>query len=101
QQGSVEKIPLGARLEIVAQIADALHAAHTAGVIHRDVKPGNILISQPVAPGAQPIAKLSDFGIGQVLSAEALAGMTKAGFTKSIEASPASAQSGTQLYMAP
>jgi len=101
QQGGVGKIPLAARLEIVAQIADALHAAHTAGVIHRDVKPGNILVSKPATPHAQPTAKLSDFGIGQVLSDEALSGMTKSGFTQSIVADSSSARSGTQLYMAP
>ncbi|MSU22245.1 MAG: hypothetical protein EXS32_00280 [Opitutus sp.] len=101
QQGGVEKIPLAARLEIVAQIADALHAAHTAGVIHRDVKPGNILIAQSATPHAQPTAKLSDFGIGQVTSEDALSGVTKSGFTQSIVVDSSSARSGTQLYMAP
>ncbi len=101
QQGGVENTPLVARLEIVAQIADALHAAHTAGVIHRDVKPGNILVAQPATPGAQPVAKLSDFGIGQVTSEEALSGVTKSGFTQSIVIDSSSARSGTQLYMAP
>jgi serine/threonine protein kinase/dienelactone hydrolase len=101
QQGGADNVPLAARLEIVAQIADALHAAHEAGVIHRDVKPGNILIAQPAEPSGHPLAKLSDFGIGQVTSAEVLAGVTKAGFTQTLVAEGSSPQSGTQLYMAP
>ncbi len=44
----------------VAQVADALQAAHDAGVIHRDVKPANILI----APDETP--KLTDFGLARV-----------------------------------
>ena len=101
QQGGAEKVPLAARLEIVAQIADALQAAHDAGVIHRDVKPGNILVSQLSTLNAQPTAKLTDFGIGQVVSEEALKGVTKAGFTQTIVAESSSPQTGSQLYMAP
>lgn len=101
QQGGVEKIPLKDRCEIVAQIAEALQAAHDAGVIHRDVKPGNILVAHAATPGAPPRAKLSDFGIGQVVSEEVLQGVTKAGFTQSVLAESSTAYSGTQLYMAP
>ncbi len=101
-QGGVAKVPLEAQLEIIAQIADGLQAAHDAGVVHRDVKPANILVSgdRQELVGAVA-AKLTDFGIGQVLSEEYLAGVTRAGFTETLIGSGSSSQTGTQLYMAP
>jgi non-specific serine/threonine protein kinase len=44
---------------------------------------------------------LTDFGIGQVVSEESLAGVTKAGFTQTMLGSESSSQTGTQMYLAP
>jgi len=51
-------------IALVAQIARALHYAHQRGVIHRDIKPGNILVN----PDGQ--AKIVDFGIARLADAE-------------------------------
>ena len=44
-RGGPAGLPLETKLEIIAQVSDGVQAAHDAGVIHRDIKPGNILIT--------------------------------------------------------
>ena len=55
-------VPPKAAAEWVAQAADGLHAAHAAGLVHRDVKPANILIDD-----ATGRAKVTDFGLARPL----------------------------------
>ncbi|MFG1947322.1 serine/threonine-protein kinase [Nonomuraea sp. NPDC048826] len=57
--------PLGAEvtLDVLHQTAKALHAAHSSGVIHRDIKPGNLLVTP------EGTIKVTDFGIARALEA--------------------------------
>jgi serine/threonine protein kinase len=58
-------VPLDELAVIGADIADALAYVHGLGVIHRDIKPGNILLVQ-IRPGEPLRPKLTDFGIARI-----------------------------------
>ncbi|MFF8278264.1 serine/threonine-protein kinase [Streptomyces lateritius] len=78
-----------AAVAIIADVADGLAAAHAAGVVHRDVKPENILLDMegPLGPGGAHPALLTDFGVAKLIDTP---GRTKA--TRII---------GTPDYLAP
>jgi len=56
--------PIRERIRVVAEVAEALAHAHERGVLHRDVKPANILLSPTLS------AKVTDFGIGKLLTGD-------------------------------
>jgi serine/threonine protein kinase len=77
-----KRLPLREIVRIGAQAAHGLAAAHAQGLIHRDIKPGNILLEPP-----NDRVKLTDFGLARSLGDMKL---TRTGFV-----------TGTPLYMAP
>jgi eukaryotic-like serine/threonine-protein kinase len=58
------EFPIFERIRVVAEVAEALGHAHERGVLHRDVKPANILLTPAMS------AKVTDFGIGKLLSGD-------------------------------
>ncbi|MGJ8670096.1 MAG: protein kinase domain-containing protein [Oceanococcus sp.] len=99
-QGGIDQVPMALRLELAVQIAEALAAAHSVGVLHKDLKPGNILIHQ--VNDETPRVKLADFGSGEVLDPQHMAdaGITRMGFTQAVVID-ANSSAGTPLYFAP
>lgn len=98
-QGGLHAVPLTTRLDLLAQVAGAVSAAHGIGVLHKDLKPANIIID---TSGDAPRARLSDFGSGRVIDSAELAqlGITRMGFTQTM-ALDADSTSGTPMYLAP
>src|SRR5205085_2636795 len=92
-------VPLETRLELMARIVDAVAAAHAAGVLHKDIKPSNILIHEELG---QPLPRLIDFGIGGVTEPQKLhnKNITVTGFTFMTQ-SDSSSRGGTRLYSPP
>src|SRR5262245_36343801 len=74
-------------VRLASQIADALHAAHERGILHRDMKPANVMV---VRQGGSAHAKLLDFGVARVTSTDVSATRTVAGEV-----------TGTPAYMSP
>ena len=97
-------LPLAQTLDLAAQIAEALDAAHKHGVIHRDLKPGNVMLTTGgTGQSGVTSAKLLDFGLAKLTGhgeRPALAG----GATAATMTAPITERGtilGTLQYMAP
>ena len=78
-----KQLPIDEAVRIATDVAEALHSAHERGVIHRDVKPANILLSR-----GRPL--VADFGIALAVSAAGGGRLTETGLSM-----------GTPFYMSP
>ncbi len=80
-------LPVARAVKIVCQLLQALSAAHSAGFVHRDVKPSNLLIEQRASGD---FVWLADFGLARAYQASKISGLTTTGNI-----------GGTLPYMAP
>jgi DNA-binding winged helix-turn-helix (wHTH) protein/serine/threonine protein kinase/HEPN domain-containing protein len=99
-QGGLSNISFATRLRVLTDVAHAVAAAHEIGVLHKDLKPANILVA-PKEDGSWQI-RVADFGSGALLEPARLGelGITNLGFSgpENKEANPLT---GTLMYLAP
>ena len=69
------ELPIAERLKLFLQVCSAVQYAHQRLIIHRDIKPGNILVASDGTP------KLLDFGIAKILDTESVTGQIEATLT--------------------
>jgi eukaryotic-like serine/threonine-protein kinase len=105
-EGGLAKIARASRVYMMAEIARAVAAAHEIGVLHKDLKPANILVAHEPESDANTTpaswqVKIADFGSGALADPARLAalGITNLGFTQTATAD--AILTGTLTYIAP
>jgi eukaryotic-like serine/threonine-protein kinase len=88
-----------ARVALFLQAADAVAAAHDVGVLHEDLKPANLLISERAGGGWQ--VRLTDFGSARLLEPERLQGLAVTQLDAMVIDAVTSDGGATLLYMPP
>jgi len=101
-QGGLARIPLRIRLGLLADVAKAVASAHDVGVLHRDLKPTNILVTSAANGGGGWQIKVADFGSASLVEPSRLKalGITNLGLTQTGDPHTASLM-GTLMYLAP
>jgi eukaryotic-like serine/threonine-protein kinase len=119
-QGGLGNIPLDTRLRLLIDIAQAVASAHDIGVLHKDLKPANVLVVPSLVVSRENAGwqiKIADFGSASLFDPSRLhaLGITNLGFTQTVvvEDEPASTSTrpgsgtsatsltGTLMYLAP
>jgi predicted Ser/Thr protein kinase len=67
QFAASRRLGVADRVRLMVPVCEAVHHAHTRGLVHRDLKPANILVCRPDA-GGEPFPKVIDFGVARALS---------------------------------
>lgn len=99
-EGGLLAIPLSTRLKAMMDLAQSVAAAHDVGVLHKDLKPPNVLMA-PRAEGAFQL-NVADFGSGSMMEPSRLSalGITNLGFTQTLSPD-AGSLTGTLMYLPP
>src|SRR5437879_308937 len=99
-RGGLKQIAYATRMRILLDVAQGVAAAHDVGVLHKDLKPANVLVALKPDRGWQ--IKIADFGCGSLIEPSRLdaLGITNLGFTQTATAE-AKTLTGTLMYMAP